>query len=507
MGTDSGSTRSVWMEAAMPAAGPLAGDATTDVCVIGAGMAGLSVAYELSAAGRRVIVVDDGAPAGGETARTTAHLSSALDDRFQHIERVHGAEGARTAARSHHAAIDRIGEIAGAEGIGCEYERLDGYLILGGGDDRELLEKERDAATRAGLEVELIERAPLPFFETGPALRFAGQGQFHPLRYLAGLSAAITRLGGRIHSGMHADEVHGGKDARVTMRGGATVRCGDVVVATNTPVNDRVTMHTKQAAYRSYVVAVRVPAGSVPRVLLWDTNDPYHYVRVQPGERGGEDDTLIVGGEDHKTGQADDGAARFARLEAWTRERFPMAGDVSARWSGQVMEPADSMGFIGRNPGQERVYIATGDSGHGMTHGAIAGVLIRDLVLGRENPWAGLYDPARKPLRSAAEFVKENVNTLASYADWVLPDAATSVAEIRPGEGAVVRSGLKQVACFKDEDGTVHRCSAMCPHLGAVVRWNSLEKTWDCPAHGSRFDARGGVVNGPANADLERREA
>jgi nitrite reductase/ring-hydroxylating ferredoxin subunit len=285
-----------------------------------------------------------------------------------------------------------------------------------------------------------------------------------------------------------------------------------VVVATNTPVNDRVAIHTKQAPYRTYVVGARVPRGSVPDILLWDTPDPYHYVRLQRGSRGeggdesGGSDVLIVGGEDHKTGQANDADERFSRLEAWTRERFPQVESFVYRWSGQVMEPVDGMAFIGRNPlDSDNVYIATGDSGNGMTHGTIAGILLTDLIQGRENRWAELYDPSRKPLSlsAAKDFAEENLNVAVQYTDHVTPGEVSDESEIRAGEGAVIRRGLSKVACYRDESGALHERSAVCTHLGCVVQWNSGEKSWDCPCHGSRFHRTDGhVVNGPANVAL-----
>jgi Rieske Fe-S protein len=212
---------------------------------------------------------------------------------------------------------------------------------------------------------------------------------------------------------------------------------------------------------------------------------------------------LIVGGEDHKTGQAGDHEERYARLEAWARERFPMIQGVEFRWSGQVLETIDGLAFLGRNPLDEpNVFIATGDSGMGMTHGTIAGMLLTDLILGRENPWATLYDPARKTLRAIGEFARENLNVLAQYADWLTPGDVSSPEEVRPGTGAVVRRGLAKVAVYRDEQGVLHERSAACPHLGCVVGWSDAEKTWDCPCHGSRFDRYGRVLNGPANRDL-----
>ena len=500
--TDSGTTTSAWMATAqVPTFPPLDADAECDVCIVGGGMAGLSVAYTLARAGKHVIVLDDGPIGGGETGRTTAHLTWAMDDYYVEIEKVHGRDGARVAAESHRTAVDRIEEIAREENIDCEFTRVDGYWFAAKPDHDRLLDAEAAAARRAGAgtveRVTVIPGVPL----AATALRFANQGQFHPLKYLSGLARAIVRLGGRIHAGSHVAEFENRpRRPRVTTSDKHTVTADAVVFATNSPVNDWVAMHTKQAAYRTYVIAVRIPPNSVAPGLYWDTLEPYHYVRLTTDADG--EPLLIVGGEDHKTGQADESESRFGALLEWTRQRFPMAGDIVYRWSGQVIEPNDYMGFIGRNPGSENVYIATGDSGQGMTHGTIAGILIPDLILGNPSRWEKLYDPSRVTVRSAPEFVRENVNVAAQYVDWVTPGEVSSPDEIAPGSGAVMRQGTKKFAVYRDEDGTPHIRSAVCTHLYCIVDWNSVEKTWDCPCHGSRFDPYGKVVNGPAISDL-----
>ena len=489
----------------MPLCAPLVEDVHVEMCVVGAGIAGLTTAYLLAKAGRSVVVLDDGPIGGGMTQMTTGHLTNMMDDRYFELERLHGRDGARLAAESHTAAIDCIEGIVREEAIDCQFGRLDGYLFLAEGDKPRTLERELEAAHRAGLSrVTLIERAPYASFDTGPCLRFPNQAQFHPLMYLAGLARALERRGGRIHTASHAERIAGGNPARVHA-GPRIITADCVVVATNVPVNDRLAIHTKQAPYMTYVIGARVPRGAVPAVLAWDTGDPYHYVRVAPF---GEDDLLIVGGEDHKSGQADDPGKSHDRLEAWTRARFPMAGEIAFRWSGQIMETVDYLSFTGRNPmDAANVYVHTGDSGMGLTHGTIAGMLIRDLVLRRDNPWAGLYDPSRKTLRAAREFGAENLNVARQYADWLTPGEVRSADEIAPESGALMRRGLHKVAVYRDAQGAVQERSAVCPHLGCIVHWNGAGKTWDCPCHGSRFDPEGHVINGPANRNLSPADA
>jgi glycine/D-amino acid oxidase-like deaminating enzyme/nitrite reductase/ring-hydroxylating ferredoxin subunit len=431
-----------------------------------------------------------------------------LDDRYYELERLHGEEGARIAAASHTAAIDAIEQAVRDENIDCEFERLDGYLFVPPSESTKELEDELAACRRAGVtDVEWADRAPMEGFDTGRCLRFRNQAQFHPIKFVAGLAKAIRERGGRLHSGTHATKIEGGNPARVETENGAVVTANAVVVATNTPVNDRVVMHTKQGPYITYVIGLKVPKGALTRALYWDTPDPYHYVRLTSDPDSEDSEILIVGGEDHKTGQAGDTEGRFGRLEEWTRERFPSAGDVAYRWSGQVMEPVDGMGYIGRNPwDDENVFVATGDSGNGMTHGTIAGLLITDLIMGRKNDWEQLYDPGRTPLRDLTEFLKENVNVAAQYTDLATGGDVDSPDEIPDGEGAVIREGLSKYAVYRDDTGTAHKMSAICPHLGCVVKWNTTEKSWDCPCHGSRYDRFGKVFQGPANSDLEAVE-
>ena len=403
--------QSVWSAtAAMPQCAPLRENVHVDVCVIGGGIAGLSTAYHLCQAGKSVAVLDDGPLASGMTGMTTGHLTSMLDDRYFELEKLHGEQAIRVAADSHSAAIERIEEIVRKERIDCDFMRLDGFLFLAEGDKPGTLDKELGASHRAGLkEVELLARAPFEW-DSGPCLRFPRQGQFHPLKYLQGLANAIRRDGGRIFCHSHADSVEGGVPGLVCVD--KHVVTGDaLVVATNVPINNRLAIHTKQAPYMTYVIGARVPQGSVPKVLAWDTGDPYHYIRLH-------DDLLIVGGEDHKSGQAHDSPQRYRKLEAWARARFPMMGELEYRWGGQVMEPVDYLAFIGRNPmDHENIYVATGDSGMGLTHGTIAGMLLCDLILGRKNPWEKLYSPSRVPVMAAGEFAKEDFNMAAQYAD------------------------------------------------------------------------------------------
>lgn len=501
MQTDPLSSCSFWSASvSLPAFPPLLSNLTAEVCVIGGGLAGLTTAYLLAREGVAVVLVEARGLGEGETGRTTAHLA-VPDDRYWYIERTYGAACAEAVANSFGRAIDLVEAIVRDESIDCELERLDGYLMSGADDPADALERERLAALRAGVKVDVAPRPPFGQFPQNSCLRFSDQAQFHPLKYLAGLVRGIQRKGGTIYADTRALAVEETEDAVIVTVPNGRITADAVVVATNTPVNDRVTIHSKQNAYQTYVVAAHVRRGELPRALLWDDGDPYHYVRLTTAEIP-DRDLLIVGGEDHKTGQEEHPEERYRALEAWLREHFPGAGGVAYRWSGQVMEPLDGIAYLGRNPGSRATYVITGDSGNGMTHATAGAILVSDLIMGRQNPWLEVYNPARKPLKHSLEFLKEQSNILRQYGDWLTEGDEHSIEAIGAGEGALIRHGLKKLAAYRDEGGGLHLRSATCTHLGCIVQWNSTEKTWDCPCHGSRFSAYGAVLHGPAISAL-----
>jgi glycine/D-amino acid oxidase-like deaminating enzyme/nitrite reductase/ring-hydroxylating ferredoxin subunit len=477
---------------------PLEQDASCDLAVVGSGIAGLSSAYEAARCGAKVIVIDRRDITDGMTARTTAHLVSEIDDRYSDLIGLVGEDDARLYHESQVAAINRIETVCQDEGITADFARLPGYLVPAEPAHMEELQREYDACRTLEVEVEWAESVPYALAAGLKALKFANQGRFHPLKYCAGLVQAIQQRGGRIH-GRTAYVGHEEENGSVviTTERGATLRAGAALFATNSPVNDRVAIHTKQEPMRTYAMAARIPRGSVEDALIWDTLWPYHYVRLQPA--GESQDWLIVGGEDHRTGTANDMNERFARLENWTRERFPGFTGAEHRWSGQVMEPVDSLPYSGRD-GSDRIYVHTGDSGTGMTN-AVAGAL-NFIALYRNDKarFAELFDPGRKPKArlSLGEYVKGQGPVVANLAEYVGAGEVDSVEAIAPGEGAILRRGLAKHAVYRADDGSVTEVSATCTHAGCIVHWNSFEKCWDCPCHGSQFQPDGTVLNAPA---------
>ena len=508
----SGENKSYWTTSTHPLIfSKLQQNIETDVLIVGGGISGLTTAYCLLEAGLKVVLVEDGYLGSGETGRTTAHLSFALDDHYFELESIFGEQKTMLAASSHLAAVQWIDQTVKREKINCHFKRVPGYLFVSESDTKDTLIKEFAATKRVGLLTEMLLSVPgIDYEKNNRCIKFPDQAQFHIMMYITGLAKAIVAMGGSIYTETKAEDIteEGAK------ANGYEIKARHIVVATNTPVNNMVTMHTKQWPYRTYVIAARIPKDTAPYSLWWDTGDknskwiskPYHYLRLE--ELDNNFDLLISGGEDHKVGQADEENIpeqnRYMNLIEWTKKRFPAMGNIEYQWSGQVMEPIDSLGFIGRNPGDDNIYIITGDSGNGMTNGTIGGILIRDLITGKKNSWEDLYNPSRKPFKNTGDFLHEAGIMSAQYIDWITKEDMKEAEDLLPGHGGIISSGLKKIAAYRDEEGNLYTCSAICPHMGGILQWNAEEKSFDCPVHGSRFTAEGYVINGPASSDLKR---
>lgn len=507
----SGGNQSYWIASTKPLSySPLKNNIDTDVAIIGGGIAGITCAYMLSKQGRDVVLIEDGYIGSGETGRTTAHFTNALDNRYYELESFFAKEGAKLAAESHTEAINLVETIVNEENIDCGCRRLNGYLFLHKNDKPDNLNKEFEAAKNAGLNVTPVNEIPGISLPTGKYLKFPEQLTLHPMKYIEGLCNAIQKSGGKIFTNTRAEKI---ESSGVYTKGNHKINAKNIIVATNTPFNNMFVMHTKQAPYRTYVIAGRVPKNSLPDCLWWDTGDhesewptyPYHYIRIHPVDD--EYDLLISGGEDHKSGQPDkeniEEEERYTALTAWTKKHFPMLEEIEYRWSGQVQEPYDGLNYIGKNPmDDDNIYIVTGDSGNGMTGGSLAGIIIPDLINGLTDKFTELYDPKRKTIKAASTFIEEQVNVAKQFAEYLTKGDIDSINELKADEGAIIRNGSTKAAVYKDISGKMHAFSAVCPHLKCILEWNGDEKSFDCPCHGSRFSCFGKLLNGPANKDL-----
>lgn len=490
--------QSLWeATSASPAFPSLRSDLQADVVIVGAGITGLTAALLLAEKGRRVVVLEKETIGSGETGRTTAHLTVALDARYHYVQRHYSKEEARLVADASRASLEKIAELVQRHAIDCRFRRVPGYLYTEKRKYVAELKNEAAAAREAGLDAQWVGEVPLPF-ETRGAVLWPEQAQFHPGEYLAALAKHAAAAGAQIFERTFATKVEAGLVETELGR----VTADHVFMATNVPIAGFTHVHTKAAAYRSYAIAF-AEAGSHHDGLFWDTADPYHYTRWQETDEG---TFLIAGGEDHRTGEEEDTEGCFSRLEDYARQSFG-PHEARYRWSGQIIEPHGGLPMIGGS--KEQVYIATGYAGQGMTFGTAGAMLVSDLILGVSNPWKDLFDPMRnRPHITTREFITENAHFPAHLiADRVASAnvEATSTEEVANGEGKIVRVGRK-IAAFRDDAGTLHCLSPVCPHLKCDVAWNPAERTWDCPCHGSRFAPTGAVLNGPAREPLTRME-
>lgn len=475
-------------------------DIKTDNLIIGAGITGITTAYLLFKEGQKATIVDQGAIGGGETGRTTAHIIDWFDDYYSQVEKLHGREETRLAKDAYSSSIDLIESVILNEKIECDFKRIDGYMFLHPTDKQKNIEKEFEILKERGFGVELLEKAPLGSFDTGICIKYPNLARFHPLKYLKGIVKIIRKAGCEIYTGTHIKNVQD----NIAHAGNHKISAKNIIITTHFPFNDP-NMSMKVAPYRTYVIAASIPKGSVTDALYWDTGDQqkkpahaYHYIRLQ--EFNSKEDLLIIGGEDHKTGQHDS-PNPFEALEEWARRRFQIKS-VKYRWSGHILESADSLAFIGKVPKQDNVFIATGYSGIGITSGTVAAMIISDLIVGRKNKWEKIFSLSRS-LKGIKSLLQENFNVAREYSTGWMKKEVNSSDQIQKGEGAVI----SKIAYFRDSKGKLHSYSGVCPHMKCVVAWNSFEKSFDCPCHGSRFTSNGEVIHGPATIGLKKNSA
>jgi glycine/D-amino acid oxidase-like deaminating enzyme/nitrite reductase/ring-hydroxylating ferredoxin subunit len=477
-------------------------DQEFDVVVIGGGLTGLSTAYFLKLAGKTVGLVERNRLGSGDTGHTTAHLTYVTDFRLCDLAANFGREAAHLVWEGGAAAMSTIESIVDAESIDCDFQRIPGFLLAplrtSPPDDHHLL-ADYELARDLGFHAAFHDRVPL---FNRPGIRFSNQAKFHPLKYLAGLAQAIDGEGCAIFEQSEVSEVI---DQPLAVRiGGRTVRCQHLVIATHVPLMGKMSLvpatlfQSKLASYSTYAVQAQIAEGRASQASFWDTSDPYYYLRVDSGEDG---DSVIFGGQDHKTGQETDAREHYQRLTDTLREYLPDA-KVDRQWSGQVIETSDGLPYIGATA--DRQFVATGFAGNGMTFGTLAGMIICDRILGNENPWQDLFDVNRKKLRGSWNYLQENFD----YPYYLVKDLfarpdAKSTRDVKRGEGKILKSDGQWLACSRDERGKARLVSATCTHMGCLVHWNDAERTWDCPCHGSRFYPDGKVLAGPAESPLE----
>ena len=498
-----GEHRSIWLETTEATDyEQLDGDRSVETVIVGGGIVGITTAARLSEAGQSVAVLERDRIVESVTGHTTAKLTSQHGLVYDHLLTHFGERRAHQYARANESAIDHVEATARQYDIDCDFERLPAYTYTREPEQRGAIRAEVTAASRLGLPAKFVKTTALPY-DVEAAVCFEEQAQFHPRRYLLGLAREIVDAGNHVFENTTVTDVTDGEPCEVETDAG-TIAASDVVLATHFPIVDPAFFYARLEPKRSYVLAVQL-AEEVPAGMYYDPGEPYFSVRPHPA---GEASMALVGGQNHRTGHGGSTAERYRRLERQARSRFDVES-IAYRWSTQDYVSVDRVPLVGRpSPTSDHLFVATGFGGWGMSNGVAAGRLLADLVLDRGSPWRDVFRPTRIELgASARQFLAHNRHAMRHYvADAVRGAPQGDLGELRPGEGRVMELDGDDVAVHRDEDGELHAVGARCTHMGCLVEWNDGEASWDCPCHGSRFDADGTVLDTPAVADLDTVE-
>jgi glycine/D-amino acid oxidase-like deaminating enzyme/nitrite reductase/ring-hydroxylating ferredoxin subunit len=491
--------RSLWLDEPKPSGyAPLDGDLDVDVAVIGGGITGLTTALLLKRDGARVAVVEAREVGSGVTGCTTAKVSALQGTVYNTISKRHGNDGAAIYAEASMAGVELVAKLAAEERIECGLERRDAFTYAASESERSDVEGEHRAACAAGLAVDLVEDIDTPFSVHG-AVRLADQLQLQPVEYVRGLARAVHGDGSHVLEDTRAKSVHSGDPCRVhTERG--TINAQQVIDAAHYPLLDRGLFFARLEPMRSYCIAARLRVGDPPRAMSISAGSPTRSLRSF-GE------LIIVGGEGHAAGARQAEPERFAKLEEFARGHWDVA-EVSYRWSAQDPVAWDHLPLVGPyHPRTSRLFVASAFQKWGLSGGSFAALILSDLIAGRENPWADRFNPTRIGVRGLPKLARLNTKVAIDIVgDRLLPARTGSPSDIRRGEARVVRDGIGKTGVYRDEHGTAHAVSIRCTHLGCLLRFNSAERSWDCPCHGSRFDVDGAVLEGPATEPLKRKQ-
>ncbi len=466
----------------------LTGQSECDAVVVGAGIVGLSAALTLCEAGKSVVVLEAREVGQQVTGRSTAKVTTQHALIYRYLIDTFGQELAQCYADANREAVDRIRHWVETLQIECDYERQSAFAYACSPDWRAAIENEAEAARCLGFAARVLDRAPLPF-ETAGALEFPGQAQFNPASYLVGLANAVQARGGRIHQQTRAGSFERGSRWQVGFEGGS-VEADQVILATHLPVETPIDLASPTQPRCHVAMAFRPQEDARIDGMFIGVDEPTHSIRMGRDDQG---PLMIVLGPRFKTGQDADVARRFVDLEDWARDNLPVSEPVW-RWCNEDYDTADRMPYVGepdteQSPG---LFVATGFNGWGISNGTAAGLgIARQIITGRR-PWKHLYDPNRP---SPDDFNQSTDSQ--SQVDGL--DA------IGRGEGGVITQGDEKIAVWRDDAGELHAVSAACTHMGCTVTWNNADRTWDCPCHGSVFQADGEVIHGPAIEPLAAR--
>ncbi|WP_144416117.1 FAD-dependent oxidoreductase [Calothrix sp. 336/3] len=495
----SGKSISYWIESTPETNySPWENNLSVDVAIVGAGIAGITAATLLKRAGKTVAVIDGEKISRGVSGHTTAKVTSLHQLIYADLIQEHGEDKARLYAQSNQAALELVGKLVAEYGIECDFSRQSAYTFTESANDVEQITAEVEAATKLGLPASFVRETSLPFPVAG-AVKFEQQAQFHVRKYLLHLAQNIPGDGSYVFENTRVQNVEEGKPCNVITERG-NLQAQDVIVATNIPILNEGLFFAKTYPKRSYIIGARIEQSQGFEGMYIGSGEKYYSIRTTPDENGL---LLLIGGGGHKVGSVEHTEEKYEDLQEYARSRFGITS-IDYHWSTQDFVSFDKLPYIGKlTPSSQHIYVATGFSLWGMTNGTVSAMVLSDLILGVENPWAKLYDATRATPFLTVEGLKQNLDVGKHWLGDRLKGLGDSLADVKEGEGKIVTVNGEKIATYRDQNGTVNAVSAICSHLGCIVNWNSAEKTWDCPCHGARFSCQGKVLHGPAVNDLK----
>lgn len=489
---------SYWIASTSPTQYPqLEEDIKVDVAIIGGGIVGITSAYLLSQQGVKVALIEADHILNGTTGHTTAKITSQHSFIYAKLIKEHGLELARQYANANESAIKKVAEIAKENKIDCDFSWQPAYIYTEQDKYIKEIEDEIEAAKNLGIKAEFVEAINLPLSIKG-AMRFNDQAQYHPLKFLKPLAELVEKKDGLIFEQTEAVQID--NDEVVVTRNGHRVKADKIIISSHYPFFDGGGMFFSRIYQdRSYIVGVKIEE-KFPEGYYKSAETPSRSLRSQPYE-GGE--LVLIAGEQHKTGQAPDTNTHYQNLIDFANQTFTVK-DVLYRWSTQDCNTIDGLPYIGNLTAKSpNLYVATGFRKWGMSNGIASAMILSDLIVKGENPWAEVFRPSRFTSAAIKSFIIQNVDVAKNLLAGKLEKLPEDV-ELEPGEAALIKAEGERIGVYKDEAGQLHMVDTTCTHLGCELNWNEGEKSWDCPCHGSRFTYEGEVMHGPAFEPLKR---
>lgn len=497
-----GKPTSVWLDTTTDPKFPvLSEDIDVDVAIVGGGMVGVLSAFLLALAGKKVAILEARELLSDVTGHTTAKISTQHGLIYDYLLGTFGKEKARNYYRANQAGARLIDATIKEYKISCNYEVINSYVYTEAENELGAIKKEVEACKKIEIQASFVEEIDLPFKVLG-SICFPDQAQFHPRKFLLSIVDQLKREKVAIYEKTRVSEIIDGKICEVVTPGGK-VFAKKVIVATHFPIYDEGKFFTRLLPQRSYVLAAKLNQ-EIPQGIYYglEGDGSFHSFRSMPLV---DDRLFFIGGEPHKAGE-EDGEDQYLSLLEYANKKFRVK-NIEYHWSTQDNFPLDRVPYVGLSPKSQNVYIVTGFSGWGMSSSAYSAILLTNLITEKENPWGDLFDPKRSaPVMAWGKYIELNTGTLKrKIGDQRKKDQFQFLTEIPVGSGAIVEVEGEKTAVYRDEEGEFLYLYPKCVHMGCIVNWNEAEKTWDCPCHGSRYDAKGRVIHAPANENLRRR--